>query len=83
MENEYWVEAPIAQMGKAMSIFVREVTTVDEDFHYLFGYAFFGLFTDLETPGVTKELVIGHVINNHTPTTENTVSAFSSTLYIR
>ena len=37
-----------------MSIYIRKVVTVDEDFHYIFGYAFMGLFNNqTETPGVT------------------------------
>jgi hypothetical protein len=52
-----------------MSVYIREVTTIDEDYHYLFGYAFFGLFSDnLETPGVKKELTIGSIITDHVPT---------------
>ena len=54
-----------------MSVFIREVITIDEDYHYLFGYAFIGLFSDVSSaPGVTKEYRISHVINEHDPTTE-------------
>ena len=73
-ENAYWMEQSLPRIGKAMSVFVREVTTIDEDYHYLFGYAFIGLFSssglDSDTPGVTKELVISHVIPEHDPTTK-------------
>ena len=58
-ENEYWVYESLPDVGKAMSLYIREVTTIDEDFHYLFGYAFLGLFTELsETPGVRKDFVV-------------------------
>lgn len=59
---------PLPRLGKATSIFIREVTTIDEDFHYVFGYAFLGLFLELsDTPGVTKEYMVGHVVSEHTP----------------
>ena len=43
-ENEYVREVPLPALGNGMSVYVREVTTIDEDFHYIFGYAFVGLF---------------------------------------
>lgn len=67
-----------------MTVFIREVTTIDEDFHYLFGYAFIGLFTELsETPGVRKELIVSHVINNHEPMANQENSLVSSLVYVR
>jgi len=83
-DNIYWVQTPLPSVGQAMSIYIREVTTVDEDFHYLFGYAFLGLFGDnTETPGVTKRHVIGKVLNNHEPTSDRSNSRFSLSIYIR
>lgn len=79
------MEEPIPTMGRAMSIYIREVTTVEEDFHYLFGYAFIELFTELSsTPGIKKELLVANVINDHFPATETDEwKPFSSTIYIR
>ena len=67
-----------------MSVFIREVITIDEDYHYLFGYAFIGLFSDVSSaPGVKKEYRISHVINEHNPTTQQDQANFSSILYVR
>ena len=38
------METPLPQKGKAMSIFIREVTTINEDYHYLFGYPLLSYF---------------------------------------
>ena len=84
--NEYWVETPLPDIGKAMSVYIREVTTIDEDFHYLFGYAFQSLFSDpgeSDQTGISKELVIGYIVNNHAPTTERALAGVSSTVYLR
>ena len=65
-DNKYTVEVPLPEVGKAMSIFVRETTTIDEDFHYLFGYAFFDLVMGIkESPGITKEFSIANIEVNH------------------
>ena len=83
-DNAYYTETPIPSIGKAMTVFVREVTTIDEDFHYFFGYAFIGLFTELsETPGIKKERIISHVITDHEPVTSDEFSALSSMVYVR
>lgn len=67
-----------------MSIYIREVTTVDEDFHYIFGYALLGLFRDIkEIPGVTRKHVIGKIINDHEPAYHPSDSRFSLTIYVR
>ena len=74
----------LPQVGKAMSIYIREVTTVDEDAHYLFGYAFVGLFKDIkETPGVTKRYEIGSIVNEHEPALDRSDARFSVTIYLR
>ena len=71
-------------IGKAMSIYVREVITIDEDFHYLFGYAFLGLFTELsETPGVRKEFVVGKIVTDHEPKPDQDLAAVSGSIYLR
>ena len=44
--NIYWVETKLPTIGEAISIYIRKVVTVDEDFHFIFGYAFLGLFRD-------------------------------------
>ena len=78
------METDLPDLGKATSIYIREVTTIDEDFHYLFGYAFIGLFTELsETPGVTKELMVSHIIENHAPNSEQDLANFSLSIYVR
>ena len=65
-DNGYWMEEPLPDLGKAMSIYLREVTTIDEDQHYFFGHAFFKLIdSNFETPGITTKLVVSKVINNH------------------
>ena len=80
----YWVETPLASIGTAMSVYIQEVTSIDEDYHYLFGYAFLGLFSDtLETPGVKKEYQVGSIVMDHTPALDRPLAAFSSTVYIR
>ena len=69
-----------------MSVYIREVTTIDEDLHYLFGYAFQSLFrehSESDSPGISKEFVIGHIVNNHPPTTERALAGVSSTVYLR
>jgi len=69
-ENAYWMETPLPPMGKAMSIFIREVTTINEDYHYLFGYPLLSYFMEFnEAPGVTTNFVIGNIVNGHQPTT--------------
>ena len=68
-----------------MSVFIREVTTIDEDYHFIFGYAFTSLFSKVsgDTPGVKRELVISHVINDHEVTTKEDLANFSSIVYVR
>ena len=64
--NKYLREVPLPEVGKAMSIYVRETTTIDEDFHYLFGYAFIDLVMGLDqAPGIKKELSVAHIETNH------------------
>ena len=83
-QNKYYVETPLPEMGRAMSIYIREVTTIDEDYHYLFGYALIGLFTDVgPTPGVTREYTVGKIINDHDPAQDREQYRFSSTVYFR
>ena len=56
VETTYQIETPLPKMGNAMSLFVREVVTVEEDYHYLLGYAFINLFTDIgDGMGVKRE----------------------------
>lgn len=85
MENEYLSQVNLPTLGKAMSIYVREVTTIDEDLHYLFGYAFVSLFSDLsETPGVKKELKVSKIVQQHQPLDkESGLANFSLSLYVR
>ena len=62
------------------------MTTVDEDYHYLFGYAFFGLFSDTkddDLPGVTKEYVVSHVVSDHEYLSKDSQARFSSFLHVR
>jgi len=83
-DNTYWVETTLPSVGKAMSIYIREVTTIDEDFHYVFGYAFLGLFRELsETPGVTRSYEIGNIINEHEPALDRVDARFSVSVYFR
>lgn len=57
------------KITKAVSIFIREVTTINEDYHYLLGYPILSKFIEFsEVPGVTKSYVIGNIINDHDPT---------------
>ena len=82
--NVYWVETKLPSIGEAMSIYIRKVVTVDEDFHYIFGYAFMGLFNNqTETPGVTTSYEIGHIENNHSPTLDRPDASFSVSIYFR
>ena len=70
-----------------MTVFIREVTTIDEDFHYLFGYAFIGLFTELNgAPGKKKEFVVSHIVTEHEPnetSEENPLIGISGMVYVR
>ena len=64
------------------------MTTVDEDYHYLFGYAFFGLFSDSskdgsDLPGVTKEYIVSHVVSDHEYLSTDSQARFSSFLHVR
>ena len=78
------MQVALPDLGKATSIYVREVTTIHEDFHFLFGYAFVGLFSDIgETTGVTKELRVSKIVENHTPNSEQDLSALSLSVYFR
>ena len=80
--NAYYVEHNIPKIGNSISIYMREVTTINEDFHFLFGYAFIGLFTEMkDSPGVTREFEISHI----SPESENPDESamFSATVYIR
>lgn len=83
-DNEFWEETSLPQVGKAMSIYIREVMTVDYDYHYLFGYAFLGLFTDIsEAPGIKRSFEIGRIINDHEPALDRPNARFSLTIYFR
>ena len=83
-DNTYWVEEPLPDLGKAMSIYIREVTTIEEDHHYFLGYAFFKLIgKDFGTPGITTKLVVSRVINNHDPAGTHNLSWISFNVYIR
>ena len=83
-DNTYWVETPLPKVGKAISIYIREVMTVDEDLYYLFGHAFLSLFKDdSETPGMTRSFKIGRIINDHEPTLERPNARFSLSIYFR
>ena len=78
---------PLPELGKAMSIFIREVTAIDEDFHYVFGYAFLGLLPFIElndTPGVKKEYMVGHIVRDHLPDFDSEGwKPFTSSIYVR
>ena len=78
------MQVALPDLGKATSIYVREVTTIEEDFFFFFGYAFVGLFSDIsESSGVTKELRVSKIVENHIPNSEQELSALSLSVYFR
>lgn len=86
-ENAYWTETPIPQITKGVSIFIREVTTINEDYHYLLGYPILSKFIEFgDVPGVTKSYVIGNIINDHSLTLDldnEEDKDFSFSIYLR
>ena len=52
-----------------MSVFVREVIKIQENF--------------ISMPSSTREFVVGHVENNHEPTADHSLANVSTTIYIR
>ena len=68
-----------------MSIYIREVITIDEDFFYLLGNAFRGRshFADETLRGVTRSYEIGRIVNNHEPNMDRLDARFSLSVYFR
>ena len=78
------MEVALPELGKATSIYVREVTTINEDYNFLFGHAFVGLFSELsETTGIKKEFRVSKIIENHAPNSKQELSNLSLSVYLR
>lgn len=85
-DNAYWTEIPLPTITKGISLFIREVTTINEDYHYLVGYPVLSKFVNFEeVPGVTKTFAIGNIVADHPQTIdpENSDQELSFSIYIR
>ena len=57
------------EVGKAMSVFVREVITIQENLFSM--------------PSSSREFVVAHVVNNHEPSADHSLANVSTSIYIR
>ena len=71
--------------GKAVTLFIREVSTVDEDYYYLTGKSWLGLFGfDVDDDSGKKTVqVVSKVISGHAPNPEQLLGDESVTIYLR
>ena len=67
-----------------MSVYIREVKTINQDYDYLYGNAIARVFgSQSDNKGEKTEYVVGHIINNHEPQINEEKANVSSTMYIR
>ena len=83
--NPYWKEEFLPARGQAITLFIRDISTVNEDYYYLSGKAWLG-FLGLDVyddTGMESVQVVSKIINGHVPNPGQLLSEESVTIYLR
>ena len=78
--NIYWIEEALPTRGKAITLFIREISTMDEDYYFMTTKPWLGL----DDAGGRKTVqVVSKVINGHDPNPGQLLGDSSVTIYLR